>query len=150
MMAVLAAILPLASQGSTLALLLYRVAAANPHEARELLGTAKGISHLALIVKEVGTIIKEDDRLPSAEVCLLFMVLFAALGLTNGMGRLLRPSKMYWTKVLPFWMRSNLWYQFRTENMGTVELNSEMEVQPSCFPHSRWPDCTTSRLIWIL
>lgn len=149
-MAVLAAILPLAAQGSTLALLLYRVAAANPHEAKELLGTARGISNLALIVKEVGTIIKEDDRLPSAEVCFCSWFYLRLLGLhTNGMGRLLRPSKMSWTKVLPFWMRSNLWYRFRMENMETVELNSEMEVQPLCFPHSRWPDCTTSRLTWI-
>lgn len=67
-MAVLAAILPLASQASALALLLYRLAAANSHTTIELLKTAKAISNLALIVKEVGTIIKEDDRLPSAEV----------------------------------------------------------------------------------
>ncbi|KAF2441085.1 hypothetical protein P171DRAFT_434772 [Karstenula rhodostoma CBS 690.94] len=66
-MAVLAAILPLVSQSSALALVLYRVAAADVYAAKELLKAAKAISNLALIVKEVGTIIKEDDRLPSAE-----------------------------------------------------------------------------------
>ena len=70
-MAVLAAILPLVSQCSALALLLYRLAAADSHAAKELLKTAQAISNLALIMKEVGTIIKEDDRLPSAEVWLL-------------------------------------------------------------------------------
>ncbi|KAF9730540.1 hypothetical protein PMIN02_001479 [Paraphaeosphaeria minitans] len=66
-MAVLAAILPLVSQSSALALVLYRLAAADAYAAKELLKAAKAISNLALIVKEVGTIIKEDDRLPSAE-----------------------------------------------------------------------------------
>ncbi|KAL1595669.1 hypothetical protein SLS60_009358 [Paraconiothyrium brasiliense] len=66
-MAVLAAILPLVSQSSALALVLYRLAAADAHVARDLLKAAKAISDLALIVKEVGTIIKEDDRLPSVE-----------------------------------------------------------------------------------
>lgn len=73
-MAVLAAILPLVSQSSALALVLYHLAAADAHTAKELLEAAKAISNLALIVKEVGTIIKEDDRLPSAEVCMLFFV----------------------------------------------------------------------------
>ncbi|KAF1974091.1 hypothetical protein BU23DRAFT_505908, partial [Bimuria novae-zelandiae CBS 107.79] len=66
-MAVLAAILPLVSQSSTLALVLYRLAATDTYAAKDLLRTAKAISNLALIVKEVGTIIKEDDRLPSPE-----------------------------------------------------------------------------------
>ncbi|KAK7184082.1 hypothetical protein DPSP01_001276 [Paraphaeosphaeria sporulosa] len=66
-MAVLAAILPLVSQSSALALVLYRLAAVDAYAAKELLRAAKAISNLALIVKEVGTIIKEDDRLPSAE-----------------------------------------------------------------------------------
>lgn len=78
-MAGVAAILPLVSQSSGLALLLYRLAAADEYAAKELLRTAKAISNLALIVKEVGTIIKEDDRLPSAEVCWLFR--FAQLDL---------------------------------------------------------------------
>lgn len=66
-MAVLAAILPLVSRSSTLALELYRFAAAEPDTARDLIKTAKSINNLALIVKQVGTIIKEDDRLLSAE-----------------------------------------------------------------------------------
>lgn len=68
-MAVLAAILPLVSRSSSLALELYRLVASEPDAARDLLRTAKSINNLALVVKQVGTIIKEDDRLPSAEVC---------------------------------------------------------------------------------
>jgi hypothetical protein len=67
-MAVLAAILPLVSQSSALALVLYRLATADAYVTKELLRAAKAVSSLALIVKEVGTIIKEDDRLPSSEV----------------------------------------------------------------------------------
>lgn len=67
-MAVHADILPLVSQSSALALVLYRLAAADADVAKDLLRTAKAVSSLALIVKEVGTIIKEEDRLPSAEV----------------------------------------------------------------------------------
>jgi hypothetical protein len=67
-MAVLAAILPLVSRSSALALELYRFAAAKPDAARDLIRTAKSINNLALIVKQVGTIIKEDDRLLSPEV----------------------------------------------------------------------------------
>lgn len=67
-MAVLAAILPLVSRSSALALELYRLAAGEPEAAKELVKTAKSISNLALIVKQVGTIVKEDDRLPSEDV----------------------------------------------------------------------------------
>ncbi|KAF2683490.1 hypothetical protein K458DRAFT_47157 [Lentithecium fluviatile CBS 122367] len=66
-MAALAAILPIVSRSSTLALELYRFAATESDTARDLIRTAKSINNLALIVKQVGTIIKEDDRLLSAE-----------------------------------------------------------------------------------
>ena len=67
-MAVLAAILPVVSRSSALALELYRVAAESPETAKELIGVASQINGFALILKQVGTIIKEDDRLPSPEV----------------------------------------------------------------------------------
>jgi hypothetical protein len=87
MMAVLAAILPLVSQSSTLALELYRFAAAEVDTTRHLIRTAKSITSLALVVKQVGTVIKEDDRLLSAEVCLYYDTLSAPQ--TN----LIRPSR---------------------------------------------------------
>ncbi|KAJ4301008.1 hypothetical protein N0V90_003097 [Kalmusia sp. IMI 367209] len=79
-MAVLAAILPLVSECSALALVLYRLGAADVDAcvAKELLRTAKALSNLALIVKEIGTIIKEDDRLPSAEACYMIHCLLDA------------------------------------------------------------------------
>jgi len=68
-MAVLGTILPVVSQSSTLALELYRIAASSHIEiATELTRTAKLINGFASILKQVGTIIKEDDRLPSHEV----------------------------------------------------------------------------------
>jgi len=87
-MAVLAAILPLVSRSSTLALELYRFAAAEPDTTKDLIRTAKSINNLALIVKQVGTIIKEDDRLLSAEVCsgtlvLCFRLTAYSLGYRN-------------------------------------------------------------------
>jgi hypothetical protein len=71
-MAVLASILPVVSRSSALALELYRVAAEQPEAAKELVGAASQINGFALILKQVGTIIKEDDRLPSPEVRLVF------------------------------------------------------------------------------
>lgn len=70
MMAVLAAILPVVSRSSSLALELYRVAAESKEAAKQLIKVASAVSSFALILKQVGTIIKEDDRLPSPEVCL--------------------------------------------------------------------------------
>lgn len=67
-MAVLAAILPVVSRNSCLALELYQFAALSPGEAEDLVKVTKAINGFALIVKQVGTIIKEDDRLPSYEV----------------------------------------------------------------------------------
>ena len=68
-MAVLAAILPVVSRSSALALELFKTAAASPEAAKELVGVANKINGFASILKQVGTIIKEDDRLPSPEVC---------------------------------------------------------------------------------
>lgn len=68
-MAALAAILPVVSRSSCLALELYRLAASSTGEARDLLKVARAINRFASILKQVGTIIKEDDRLPSYEVC---------------------------------------------------------------------------------
>lgn len=68
-MAVLAAILPVVSRGSCLALELYQFAASSPGQAKDLIEVAKAINNFASILKQVGTIIKEDDRLPSYEVC---------------------------------------------------------------------------------
>jgi len=68
-MAVLAAILPVVSRSSCLALELYQFAASSPGEAKDLVKVAKAINNFASILKQVGTIIKEDDRLPSYEVC---------------------------------------------------------------------------------
>ncbi|KAH6612432.1 hypothetical protein C7974DRAFT_77775 [Boeremia exigua] len=66
-MAALAAILPVVSRSSCLALELYQLAASSPEEAQDLLKIAKAINSFASILKQVGTIIKEDDRLPSYE-----------------------------------------------------------------------------------
>lgn len=69
-MAVLAAILPVVSRSSCLALELYQLAALSPGESKQFVKVAKAINNFASILKQVGTIIKEDDRLPSYEVCL--------------------------------------------------------------------------------
>ncbi|EOA80936.1 uncharacterized protein SETTUDRAFT_100000 [Exserohilum turcica Et28A] len=66
-MAVLAAILPVVSRSSALALGLFRIAAESPEAAQELVAVANKINAFASILKQVGTIIKEDDRLPSPE-----------------------------------------------------------------------------------
>lgn len=68
MMAALAAILPVVARSSSLALELYRVAAGSQEAATELIKAAKVINHFALNLKHIGTIVKEDDRLPSHEV----------------------------------------------------------------------------------
>ncbi|KAF1929709.1 uncharacterized protein M421DRAFT_4158 [Didymella exigua CBS 183.55] len=66
-MAVLAAILPVVSSSSCLALKLYQFAASSPKETKDLIKVAKAINNFASILKQVGMIIKEDDRLPSFE-----------------------------------------------------------------------------------
>lgn len=71
-MAELAAILPTVSRSASLALELYRIAASTQDVARDYIKVAKSINSFASIVKQVGTIIKEDDRLPSHEVRLNF------------------------------------------------------------------------------
>ena len=67
-MAVLADILPVVSRSSALALKLYGIAAESPGSAKDLVGVANSINGFAAILKQLGTIIKEDDRLPSPEV----------------------------------------------------------------------------------
>jgi hypothetical protein len=64
MMAVLEAILSVVGRSSGLALELYRVAALCQNEAV--------INNFASILKQIGTIIKEDDRLLSHEVCRIY------------------------------------------------------------------------------
>ncbi|KAJ4312713.1 hypothetical protein N0V94_007314 [Neodidymelliopsis sp. IMI 364377] len=66
-MAVLAAILPVVSRSSCLALELYQFAASSPGAAKDYVKVAKAINNFGSILKQVGTIIKEDDRLPSFE-----------------------------------------------------------------------------------
>ncbi|CAN9317476.1 unnamed protein product [Alternaria alternata] len=66
-MAVLADILPVVSRSSALALKLYGIAAESPGSAKDLVGVANSINGFAAILKQLGTIIKEDDRLPSPE-----------------------------------------------------------------------------------
>ncbi|KAH6867073.1 hypothetical protein BKA58DRAFT_403885 [Alternaria rosae] len=66
-MAVLADILPVVSRSSALALKLYGVAVESPEAAKDLVAVANKINGFAAILKQLGTIIKEDDRLPSPE-----------------------------------------------------------------------------------
>ena len=69
MLTVLATILPLVSRCAHLSSDLYRIAAESSEEATEdLLDIAGSLNRFASILKQVGTIIKEDDRLPSHEV----------------------------------------------------------------------------------
>jgi hypothetical protein len=67
-MAVLAAILPIVSRSSRLALELYKFAASSPGSSNDLVRIAGAINNFASILKQLGTIIKEDDRLPSHQV----------------------------------------------------------------------------------
>jgi hypothetical protein len=67
----IAAILPVVSRSSALALELYRVAAESPEAAKGLIAVAGQTNRFALILKQVGTIIKEDDLLPSPKVRLV-------------------------------------------------------------------------------
>jgi hypothetical protein len=75
MMAVLEAILPAVARCASLSLELYRIAISSQNEAaRDLITTASAINSFASILKQIGTIIKEDDRLPSNEVCSAFNI----------------------------------------------------------------------------
>ena len=56
------------SRSSALALKLYGVAVESPEAAKDLVAVANKINGFAAILKQLGTIIKEDDRLPSPEV----------------------------------------------------------------------------------
>ena len=87
-MAELAGILPVVSRCSCLALELYQFAASSPGEARDFLKVVKAINNFASILKQVGTIIKEDDRLPSLQVCDFLYVCHATftLGLSGASG----------------------------------------------------------------
>jgi hypothetical protein len=67
-MANLGAIFASVSRGSTLALDLYKIATEQCSAGHDLSRVAKSISKFSSAVKQVGTIIKEDDSLPSAEV----------------------------------------------------------------------------------
>jgi hypothetical protein len=96
-MAVLAAILPIVSRSSVLALHLYQLAATEADAAKDIVATAKSINNVSLIVKQIGTIIKEDDRLPSSEV--YFQPHFFSFKLTV-FHRLLKPLKMFLTSAV--------------------------------------------------
>jgi hypothetical protein len=72
-MAALAAILPEVSRNSSLVLELYQLAASTQDEAaKKLISLAKSVNSFSAVLKQVGAIIKEDDRLPSYEVCQLY------------------------------------------------------------------------------
>lgn len=68
-MAVLDNILPAVGRISGLSRELYRVAAANHKAAQDFIKAASSVNSFAATLKQIGTIIKEDDRLPSREVC---------------------------------------------------------------------------------
>lgn len=81
-MAVLAAILPVVSKSSRLTLELYQAATESPVAATDFVKVGSGINGFASILKQVGTIIKEDDRLPSHEV--YFPIFYVILSCTSG------------------------------------------------------------------
>jgi hypothetical protein len=71
MMAVLETILPAVARSSSVSLEIYRVVALSPNEtAKDLIKSASAVNNFASILKQIGTIIKEDDRLPSNQVCI--------------------------------------------------------------------------------
>ncbi|PVH96527.1 hypothetical protein DM02DRAFT_631918 [Periconia macrospinosa] len=65
-MTVLTAILPLVSRSSSITHGLYKLAA-RAKFANHVFETARSLNSLGLIIKQVGTVVKEDDRIPSAE-----------------------------------------------------------------------------------
>jgi hypothetical protein len=69
----LAAILPVVSRSSSLALELYQFAASTGSSSSDFIKVAGAINNFALILKQLGTIIKEDDRLPSPEARTLYL-----------------------------------------------------------------------------
>lgn len=86
-MTVIAAILPVIGRSSRLALQLYHFAATLKDDAaKDLVQVARGINDFSSILKQVGTIIKEDDRLPSHEVIHSIFVVICLL-------------EQYWDKV---------------------------------------------------
>lgn len=70
-MAVLAAILPVVSSSSRLTLELYQAAAESTLASKDFIEVASTVNSFASILKQVGTFIKENDRLPSHEVYLI-------------------------------------------------------------------------------
>jgi hypothetical protein len=67
--AVLEVILPVVARSSGLALELYRAAALSQDKAaKDLIKAASAVNGFATILKQIGTIVKEDDRLLSHEV----------------------------------------------------------------------------------
>lgn len=65
---VLDSILPVVTRCSSLSLRLYQVAASSRETATLLIDTAKTTNTFALSLKQVGTIITENDQLPSHSV----------------------------------------------------------------------------------
>lgn len=70
-MADLGAIFSFVSSGSSLAYKIFTLAT-KVEDGKFLGQIAKSISNASLTVKQIGTIIKEDDTLPSAEVSEIF------------------------------------------------------------------------------
>jgi hypothetical protein len=71
MMAVLETILPAVARSSAISVEIYRVAALSPNEAvKDLIKSASAMNNFASTLKQIGTIVKEDDRLPSNQVCI--------------------------------------------------------------------------------
>jgi hypothetical protein len=67
-MADFGAIFSSVSRGSALTLHLYKIATEHGPAADDLSRVAKSICNFSTAVKQVGTIIREDDSLPSAKV----------------------------------------------------------------------------------
>jgi hypothetical protein len=68
-MADLAGVFSIVSWASSLALELYKLATKAPSALNSINTITKSISNFSSTVKQVGTIIREDDSLPSPEVC---------------------------------------------------------------------------------
>jgi len=66
-----AIIISLVSWGSRLALDLYKLGGAVSSATRDINRIAKTVTLLSLTLKQVGAIVKEDDIVPSPEVCAL-------------------------------------------------------------------------------
>lgn len=67
-MADLGAIFSTVSRASSLAFELYKLATSNPHGTNHLSKVARSISTFSSTVKELATVIRENDTIPSPEV----------------------------------------------------------------------------------